>query len=192
MDLTKILAVSGRPGLYKMISQSPRGIVAEALTDGKKVTIFTHERISALEEISIFTVESDAPLKQVFRNIFEKLEGKQAISHKSSSSELRKFMKEALPDYDQDRVYNSDIQKLVNWYNLLVDKNLLDLEPDEAPEEDKPEEAVEEKSVKSEVKAEKKTEKKPKPAPQKKSEAKKTSAPVTAKPAQRKTSPKTK
>lgn len=188
MDLSKILAVSGRPGLYKMISQSPRGIVAEALTDGKKVTIFTHERISALEEISIFTIESDVRLKDVFRTIFEKLDGKPAISHKSSADELRKFMEEMLPDYDPERVYNSDIQKLVNWYNLLVDKNLIDLEPDEEPEAETAEKATEEKPAKAEVK----TEKKPKPEAKSAPAAKKTSAPAAAKPTQRKTSPRSK
>lgn len=192
MDLTKILAVSGRPGLYKMISQSPRGIVAEGLADGKKITIFAHERISALEEISIFTIESDVRLKEVFRNIFEKTEGKPAISHKSPADELRKFMEEILPDYDPERVYNSDIQKLVNWYNLLVDKGLIDLEPDEEPETEKPEETTEEKPAKAEAKAEKKTEKKPKPEPKKAPAAKQTAAPAGAKPAQRKTSPRSK
>lgn len=193
MDLTKILAVSGRPGLYRLVSQASRGIIAEAITDGKKVTIFSTERISTLGEISIFTVENDVPLKEVFRTIFEKLEGKPAISHKSSANELRKFMEEMLPNYDEDRVYNSDIQKLINWYNLLVDKGLIDLEPD-AEEESAKEEVAEEgeKEVKKEPKKEVKAEKKPKPEGKPTPAAKKQAAPAAAKPTQRKTSPRAK
>jgi cobalamin-dependent methionine synthase I len=188
MELKKILAVSGRPGLYQMIAQSPKGIVAESLTDGKKVTLFSHERISALEEISIFTHESDVNLKDVLRIVFQKLEGKPALSHKSSANELRTFMEEMLPNYDTDRVYNSDIQKLVNWYNLLTEKNLIDNEPDEEETQD-----AENQEEKHAVKEEIKTEKKPKP--QRKSptaKAQKSTATATPKPAQRKTSPRAK
>jgi len=187
MDLKKILAVSGRPGLYQMIAQSPRGIVSESLLDGKRVTLFSHERISTLEEISIFTTENDMRLKDVLRILFEKLEGKPAISHKSSANELRNFMEEMVPDYDAERVYNSDIQKLVNWYNLLLEKNLIDNEPDE--EETQETENQEEKPV---VKEEVKTEKKPKPQPKSQaSKAQKTTS-AAPKPTQRKTSPRAK
>lgn len=187
MDFKKIIAVSGRPGLYQIIAQSPRGVVAECLLDGKKVTLFTHERMSALEEISIFTTESDMSLKDVMRILFEKLEGKPAISHKSSGNELRTFMEQMLPNYDAERVYNSDIQKLVNWYNLLLEKNLIDNEPDE---EEQGAEKQEEKPI---VKDEVKTEKKPKPQPKTSaSKTQKSSASAAPKPTQRKTSPRAK
>ena len=188
MDLKKILAVSGRPGLYQLIAQSPKGIVAESFLDGKRVTLFSHERINALEEISIFTHDNDMRLKDVLKTIFEKLEGELAISHKSSSNELRTFMAEMIPNYDAERVYESDIKRLVGWYNLLVEKSLIDNEPDE--EEIQEAEKHEDKHI---VKEETKTEKKPKP--QSKSSASKTQKATTSaapKPTQRKTSPRAK
>ena len=188
MDLKKIIAVSGRPGLYQVIAHSPKGVVAESLLDGKKVTLFTHERMSELEEISIFTVENDIRLKEVLRTIYQKLEGKPAISPKSSANELRIFMEEMVPDYDAERVYNSDIQKLVNWYNLLVEKNLIDNEPDEEEQQD-----VENKEEKPVVKEEVKTEKKPKPQPKTSAaKAQKSTTSAAPKPTQRKTSPRAK
>jgi hypothetical protein len=128
MDLSKILSIAGKPGLYQMISQSKSGLIVQSLLDGKKIPAFSHERISSLEEISIFTETDDIPLKDVFIKLFKKEDGKKTISHKSSAKELKDLLKSVLPDYDEDRVYASDIKKLINWYNLLVDKNLIDLE----------------------------------------------------------------
>lgn len=135
MDLSKVLSIAGKPGLFSMVSQSKSGLIVESLLDGKRIPAFSHERISSLEEISIFTETDDVPLKEVLQNLFKKEEGKKTISHKSSANELKALMLEILPDYDEERVYVSDIKKLVNWYNLLVDKNLIDLVED-APEED--------------------------------------------------------
>jgi len=137
MDLSKILSIAGKPGLHKMISQSKSGLIVESLIDGRRIPAFSHERISSLEEISIFTEMDDTPLKEVFRSIFKKEDGKKTISHKSSANELKALMLEILPDYDQERVYISDIKKLVSWYNLLVEKDLIDLEEDTAEEENK-------------------------------------------------------
>jgi len=198
MDLKKILAVSGRPGLYQLIAQSPRGIISESLIDGKRVTLFSHERISTLEEISIFTLESDMNLKDVLRILFEKLEGKPAISHKASANELRTFMEEMVPNYDTERVYNSDIQKLVNWYNMLLEKNLIDNEPDDEEEVQEVENQEEKPVAKEEVKAEKKPKTQAKTTATKattKSPAAKASKSTTSaapKPTQRKTSPRAK
>ena len=191
MDLKKILAVSGRPGLYQLIAQSSRGMVAESLIDGKRVTLFSHERISALEEISIFTHENDMRLKDVFRILFQKLEEKPAISHKASANELRNFMEEMVPNYDAERVYNSDIQKLVNWYNMLLEKNLIDNEPDE--EELQESENQEVKPVAKEEVKEAKADKKPKPQPKSPtSKTQKSTASAVPKPTQRKTAPRAK
>lgn len=143
MDLSKVLSIAGKPGLYQMISQSKSGLIVESLIDGKKIPAFSHERISSLEEISIFTETDDVPLKEIFVKIFEKEDGKKTISHKSSANELKELLKSVLPDYDEDRVYVSDIKKMINWYNLLVDKNLIDLE--EPEEEDIKEKSEEEK-----------------------------------------------
>ena len=140
MDLSKVLSIAGKPGLYQMISQSKSGLIVESLIDGKKIPAFSHERISSLEEISIFTETDDVPLKEVFVAIFKKEGGKKTISHKSSANELKELLKSVLPDYDEDRVYVSDIKKLINWYNLLVDKNLIDLEEEEKENKDTSEE----------------------------------------------------
>jgi len=144
MDLSKILSIAGKPGLYQMISQSKSGLIVQSLLDGKKIPAFSHERISSLEEISIFTETDDIPLKEVFIKLFKKEDGKKTISHKSSANELKDLLKSVLPDYDEDRVYASDIKKLINWYNLLVEKDLIDLEEEteenkETSEEEKPE-----------------------------------------------------
>jgi len=128
MDLSKVLSIAGKPGLFSMVSQSKSGLIVESLLDGKRIPAFSHERISSLEEISIFTEVDDVPLKEVFQKIFEKEDGKKTISHKSSANELKALMESILPDYDRERVYVSDLKKLVNWYNLLVDKNLIGLE----------------------------------------------------------------
>ena len=141
MDLSKILSIAGKPGLFQMISQSKSGLIVESLTDGRRIPAFSHERISSLEEISIFTETDDVPLKDVFVSIFKKEEGKKTISHKSSAKELKELLITVLPDYDEERVYVSDIKKLINWYNQLVEKNLIDLEEEkteESKEEEKP------------------------------------------------------
>lgn len=139
MDLSKLLAISGKPGLFKSLAQTKTGVVVESLIDGKRFPAFAHERISSLAEISVFTNEDDVPLEKVFKKIYEKYEAKQAIDHKSDGKELKAFMLEILPDYDQERVYTSDIKKIVMWYNLLVEKDMLDFTEDESEEESKEE-----------------------------------------------------
>ncbi len=145
MELSKILAITGRPGLYKMLAQTKNGLVVESLLDGKRLTAFSHERISSLEEISIFTTDEDLPLKDILKKIFDKQNGEIAISHKSDGKELKAFFIEAVPNYDEENVYVSDIKKVIQWYNLLQEHNLLEFEE----EEDKPvDEAVDEKASK--------------------------------------------
>ncbi len=134
MDLSKILAISGKPGLYKNIAQTKSGVVVESLTDGKRFPAFAHERISSLAEISVFTTDEDVPLKDVFRKIYEKYEGEKCIDHKVSGDELKAFLEEILPDYDRERVYTSDIKKIVMWYNLLVEKEIMDFSDEEEEE----------------------------------------------------------
>ncbi len=140
MDLSKILSIAGKPGLHKMISQSKSGLIVESLLDGRRIPAFSHERISSLEEISIFTELDDVPLKEVLKSIYKKEDGKKTISHKSSANELKALMLEILPDYDEERVYVSDIKKLISWYNLLVEKELIDLEENTNEEEKSTEE----------------------------------------------------
>lgn len=133
MEFSKILAISGKPGLYKMLSQTKAGFIVESLVDGKRFPVFAHERVSSLEEISIFTTgEEDLPLKEVFRRISAKLEGKAAPDAGSDGQVLKKFFLEAIPDYDPERVYVSDMKKTLAWYNLLLEKEMLDLSEEEA------------------------------------------------------------
>lgn len=137
MDLSKILSISGKPGLFKLVGEAKANLVVESLTDGKRVPAFSHERISTLEEISIYTESEDIALKDVFRKIHDKF-GDQAVPNpkKSSSNDLKKLFEEVLPDYDQDQVYVSDMKKVFTWYNFLLEKGLLDFtEEEEATEE---------------------------------------------------------
>jgi hypothetical protein len=161
MDLSKILAISGKPGLYKTLSQSKNGFIVESIQDGKRFTAFTHERISTLEEISIYTETDDIPLKKVFKAIFEKQNGQPMSSQQSDQKELKSFFELVVPNYDKERVYVSDIKKVVNWFNILLEHNLLDFTEEEEKEK-KSEEKGEEKSDKEiktgdEVKKAKKT-----------------------------------
>lgn len=166
MELSKILAISGKPGLYKSLTQSKNGFIVESLQDGKRFTAFASERISTLEEISIYTESEDVPLKDVFRLIFEKKQGEPAMSPNSTPDELKTFFEEILPKYDKERVYVSDIKKVFNWYNTLLEHKLLDFKEDEKKEITEPA-AVEEP---------KKTAKKPKDAATKPAAIKKTKA----------------
>lgn len=136
MELSKILAISGKPGLYKMMAQTKNGLVVESLQDGKKFTAFSHERISTLEEISIYTTDEDRPFKEILKAIYDLQEGKAAIPHKSSNDELKAFFEKAVPDYDKENVYVSDIKKVINWYNILQEHDLLDFTEEEASEDD--------------------------------------------------------
>lgn len=136
MELSKILSITGKPGLYKMLTQTKNGLVVESMTDGKKFTAFSHERISTLEEISIYTESEDKPLKEVLKAIYDLQEGKAAIPHKSSNQELKDFFEQAVPDYDKENVYVSDIKKVINWYNALHENDLLDFSEEEAEEKE--------------------------------------------------------
>ena len=137
MDLSKILAISGKHGLYKMLSQTKSGFIVESLSDGKRFPVFSHERISSMEEISIFTtVDEDLPLKDVFKKIFEKLEGKHAPDQGSTGETIKKFFEETIPEYDPEKVYVSDMKKALVWYNLLLEKGVLEFTEETENKED--------------------------------------------------------
>ena len=138
MKLKDILSISGKGGLYKFISQARNGIIVESFEDGKRTAISASAKVSALEDIAIFTETEEVPLADVFNKIYEKENGKETINHKSSPEELKAFIESVLPDYDKERVYVSDIKKLVMWYNILISHNLL--KPDEEEEEEKTDE----------------------------------------------------
>ena len=135
MDLSEILSISGKPGLFKVVAQTKNGVVVESLLDGKRHTAFASERMSSLEEISVFTEDDDKPLRDVFKSIFDKQDGKAAINHKSDGKALKAFFEEVMPDYDKERVYTSDIKKILQWYNLLLEKEMLSFEDESASAE---------------------------------------------------------
>lgn len=126
MDLSKILSIAGKPGLYKLVAQSKNGLVVESLIDGKRINAFMNEKISSLEEISIFSSTEDIPLKEVLRNMFTQTNGLKTIDHKSDDKAVKAFFGEAIPEYDKERVYVSHMRKIIGWYNSLVDKGLID------------------------------------------------------------------
>lgn len=136
MSLEKILSITGKPGLYKLTTQTRSGFLAESLVDGKKISVNARNNVSLLSEIAIYTLTEELPLREVFLKIFEKEKGGEAINHKVSKEELEEYFFGILPDYDEDRVYASDIKKVVQWYNLLVKNGMTDFsEPEEETEE---------------------------------------------------------
>ena len=120
MSLEKIISVTGKPGLYEIIAQSKGGIIVQSLIDNKRFPIATTHNVSILDNIAIYTYEEEVPLKIVLKSIFEKENGKECISHKESSATLTEYFSEVLPGYDQERVYTSNIKKVLQWYNLLI------------------------------------------------------------------------
>jgi hypothetical protein len=127
MALDKILSIGGRPGLFKLLTQTRGGFVGESLLDGKRVTVGLRSNVSVLSEIAIYTLEEEVPLREVFQKIKEKEKGgKTSIGHKEEKIKLEEYFFEILPNYDEDRVYASDIKKIIQWYNILHDNGIVD------------------------------------------------------------------
>ncbi|KPM31607.1 Hypothetical protein I595_2101 [Croceitalea dokdonensis DOKDO 023] len=127
MALDKILSIGGKPGLYKLLTQTRAGFVGESLLDGKRVTVGLRNNVSVLSEIAIYTLEEEVPLKEVFQKIKEKENGgKTSIGHKEEKIKLEEYFFQVLPNYDEDRVYASDIKKIIQWYNILHDHGIVD------------------------------------------------------------------
>lgn len=135
MNVEKILAISGKPGLYSLKMQTRTGFVAESFIDGKKITVGLRSNVSLLSEISVYTQTEEKPLVDVLRAIAIKENEGLAISHKEDNAKLTSYFLEVLPDYDQDRVYASDIKKIINWYNTLQANGLVSKEAPEVVEE---------------------------------------------------------
>ncbi len=131
MNLEKIISISGKPGLYQLISQAKGGFIAQNLLNGKKTSIPATYNVSLLSNVAIYTVNDEVPLEEVFEKIADKENKGKAISHKASEKELRNYMSEVLPDYDATRVYKSDLKKLFQWYNILADQGLLESEEEQ-------------------------------------------------------------
>ena len=157
MNLEKVLSISGKPGLYELKLQTRSGFVAESLSDGKKISVSLKNNVSLLSEISMYTYTEEKPLAEIMRTIaIKENEGPTAVSHKEDTAKLIAYFKEILPDYDADRVYASDIKKVLNWYGILQSKGMVSkIEPSddkiENVEETK-EQIVEKVKAKKEVK----------------------------------------
>ena len=137
MSLDKILSIGGKPGLYKLLTQTRTGFVAESLLDKKRVTVGISSNVSVLSEIAIYTLEEELPLRQVFQKIQKKENGgKTSIGHKEDKLKLEEYFFEVLPNYDEDRVYASDIKKVIQWYNILHTNGITDFS--EETEDDDP------------------------------------------------------
>ena len=137
MSLDKILSIGGKPGLYKLLTQTRTGFVAESLLDKRKISVGMHSNVSLLSEIAIYTLEKELPLREVFTKIKEKENGgKTSVGHKENKLKLEEYFFELIPDYDEDRVYASDIKKVIQWYNLLHDNGITEFELSENTSEE--------------------------------------------------------
>ena len=128
MSIQKILAISGKPGLYELKIQTRTGFVAESLLDGKKITVGMRANVSLLSEIAVYTYSEEVRLAEVFKAIATKENDGLAMSHKEDDAKLKAYFREILPEFDEDRVYTSDIKKILNWYNLLQPKGFVSVE----------------------------------------------------------------
>ena len=120
----RIISISGKPGLFKLLTTTKSGIIAESLIDNKRIMApFTN--ISALDEIAVYTYEDEVPLWQVFQKIADKENYEKSIDHKSSKKDLTAYFDEVLPGYDEDRFYPSHMKKIVQWYNIMQQAGIL-------------------------------------------------------------------
>ncbi len=142
MDLSKIMTVSGKPGLFKVVAQTRNGLIVESMQDGKRMPVFATDRSSTLEDISVFTYEKDVPLKDVLWAIHKQYEGKEGPDPKSTPDELKAAFEKVLPDYDKDRVHVSDMKKIFAWYRILLDEDMIS-DPEAGEDETEDQEAGE-------------------------------------------------
>lgn len=156
MELSDIAAVAGKGGLFKIVQPTRSGLILEGMEDNKRIVTGPNHRVSILSDISIYTTEYEktVPLDEAFKAIYEEFGEDPGVDKKSDNDELFSFIKHIIPDYDPDRVYASDIKKLITWYRLIYnyDQELLKGKP----EEDKKVEAKEKEVEKKEEKAENK------------------------------------
>jgi len=133
MKLEEILSIGGKPGLYKLIKATRQGVLVESLTDGKRMPVSQRAEVSALSDIAIYTYEEEVPLAEIFDKVYDKEKGGLAIDSKTASTdELKAYMEEILPTFDQERVYASHLKKLFAWYNMLHAKDMLIQEVEDA------------------------------------------------------------
>ncbi|PZD78235.1 DUF5606 domain-containing protein [Mesonia sp. K7] len=135
MSFDKILSISGKPGLYEIKAQTKGGFIAQKIDDKKKLNVNLRHNVSMLSEIAMYTYTEEVPLREVFQKIADKENGGETISHKESKAKLESYFQEVLPEYDEDRVYASDIKKVVQWYNMLVKSGINNFAEEEKTED---------------------------------------------------------
>ena len=135
MDYKEILTISGKSGLFKLISQSKSSAVVESLTEHNRMPLFMSSKASSLEEIYLYTEEGSIALKDVFQRIYAHTKGEKTIDPKTAEPEMRSYLETIIPEYDRDHVHYSDMKRLFSWYNILLENNLLVLGEEEKPEE---------------------------------------------------------
>jgi len=128
MVLKDLLAIAGSPGLYKFIAQGKNAVIVEHLETKKRKSAHGAAKVSSLEDIAVFTDNEEVSLSEIFDKIYEKEQGAASINHKSSPEELKDYFSELIPDYDRERVYVSDIKKIIQWYNMLHSLDMLEKE----------------------------------------------------------------
>lgn len=121
MSLEKVLSISSKPGLYELKAQTRSGFVAQSLESGKKIAVNLQHDVSMLSEITVYTQVDEMPLAEIFEKIYAEEDGKKTIDHKKPKDQLVAHFKEIIPEYDENRVYGSDIKKMFQWYNILID-----------------------------------------------------------------------
>ena len=134
MDLSKILSVTGKGGLFKLLSHNKTSFIVESLTDGKRFPVFPNDGVATLDNISIFTEDDDVSLQSVLLSIYKKENGAQSAVYVSDNNALKAYFAEILPNYDRERVYVSNMKKVILWYNQLVEKQLIDDKEEEKTE----------------------------------------------------------
>ena len=160
MGLEKVMSISGKPGLYELTAQTRGDFVAKSITEGNKISVNVRHNVSLLSEIAVYTYTEEVPLGTVFQKMYEKQDGKPAIDHKASKKDLESYFAEVLPDYDVERVYQSDIKKIIQWYNLLVTNGFTDFSKEEKETDKSEEKAVEDQNDEAAVKPKKTARKK--------------------------------
>lgn len=141
MDLSKVLSITGKGGLFLLVSKGNNCFIVESLADGKRFPAFSHDGVANLENISIFTEDEDVTLQSVLQAIYKKENGGLCNVKMNDNNALKAYFAEVLPNYDKERVYVSNIKKVLAWYNILVEHKLVDLEEAPKQEEAKPENA---------------------------------------------------
>lgn len=152
MDLSNIFFISGKPGLYKIVAKSKRHIIVESIIDKKRFPAFASSKMVSLKNISVYTENKEIPLIEVFKKIYEKTDGQKALSHKEEASKLKDYFSKIIPDYDKERVFVSDIKKILNWFNILIEKKLLKVKEKENKGKEKTQKSPKSKDVPTNVK----------------------------------------